>query len=176
MTLAVAQGLYHAVFQRLNSHHLNSLGHYAAVILMQRAPEPGVRASAQTYKVLNGHVAQVSLLSQNHADSLCQLLVRVVLEVAAHYGDCALNRRQERRQGTQKGRFTGTVGAKQAGKFTSVYGSVDVTGNNCHVVLATVSRAQGLYLNGGLFHIIRQYLLYDDGTGPISLWVRLQVR
>ena len=84
LPLTVTQGLDHAVLQGADTHHLDGFIHDTAVILVQSSPESGVRASAQSYQVIDGHVPQVGLLGQHHTDGLGQFLVRIVTQITPH--------------------------------------------------------------------------------------------
>ena len=95
LPFAITQGLYHAVFQRTYTHHFNGIVHDTTVILVQSSPKSGIRASAQSYQVIDSHVPEISLLSQHNTYCLGKFLIRIVTQITAHDGDVTLYRWQE---------------------------------------------------------------------------------
>ncbi len=130
LSLAVAQGLDHAMGEMADLNVLESLADDLPVLLAERAPKTGVGAAAEADQLLDAHVADFALVGQHHADHPREPLVRVFAQRAAHQSDLAAQWGLEAGKGAEQGRFARPVGAKQAGELAGADGRVDLVGDD----------------------------------------------
>ncbi len=130
LSLAVAQGLDHAVGEMADLYVLESLADDLPVLLAERSPEAGVGAAPEADQLLDAHVADLALVGQHHADHPREPLVRVFAQRAAHQSDLAAQWGLEAGKGAEQGRFARTVSAQKAGELAGADGCVDLIGDD----------------------------------------------
>ena len=139
LSLAVTKRLYHALGEMCDACLGDALGHYLAVVVVQRSPEAGIWRASETNQFGNGDVLYVGLRGEHHSDEARHLLVGERLQLFPVDGDAAAEGWLEGAQGSQQGALADAVGTDEASKLAFHKCGIDAFCHHLTVVLRRIS-------------------------------------